>query len=107
MFSVAWASTVKEPKIVKVNDMLVYKNVSDSIYERLRRNNVAVECRNGDLVVPNNNLLLQDIINLHVEAKWKTISKDKDEIFWVFNKEKRIGIEFDSNKQLIVSIQLL
>lgn len=105
IFSNAWAGKIKEPKIVEVNNMLVYENVAMSILERLRNQNVAVnKTDSGNLIVPEDNLLLQDVNRLYREAE-KTVSKDK--IFWVFNKEKKIGIEFDSSKHLIVSIQLL
>jgi hypothetical protein len=108
MFSSVWAGKIKEPKIVKVNDMLVYENVAMSIYERLRNHNVAVnKTDSGDLIVPEDNLLLQDVNRLHREAQETVSTVSKDKIFWVFNKEKKIGIEFDSSKHLIVSIQLL
>jgi hypothetical protein len=98
-----WADIIKEPKIVKINDyLLVYEDAAEIFVKNVASGCVS-ESKEDSLKICENDSFFKMIIALYEKAKEEALSRSQKK-FWVYDDAGEWGINFDSDKKLIIRI---
>lgn len=105
IFSNAWADKMEKPRIFIINGIYeFYENAADAIVKRVQRNGVEVKKDDNRITMPNDNKVLEDVINLGRQAQEQAATRNEDEGSMLDEKK---GITVGINKHVITSVHFL